>query len=240
MTPRARKTLFSLLALLFAAAPIAGQAALADDHEPPKRTITIQGKGTVKAAPDKVSVSAGVETQAPTAKEALATNTAAMTKVIEALKSEGIDPKDIQTAMFTVSPRYETRDDGRPARIVGYSAVNSVSVTSHDIDKLGAILDQLVSVGANSIGGISFDIDNPDDKQNEARKLAMEDAIAKAKLYVAAAGAELGPVMTIIEQGGYIPRSGGPMMEASIAKPVPIEPGIQTVDVAVQVTWEVK
>ena len=240
MTPRARKTLFSLLALLFAAAPIAGQAALADDHEPPKRTITIQGKGTVKAAPDKVSVSAGVETQAPTAKEALATNTAAMTKVIEALKSEGIDPKDIQTATFTVSPRYETRDDGRPARIVGYSAVNSVSVTSHDIDKLGAILDQLVSVGANSIGGISFDIDNPDDKQNEARKLAMEDAIAKAKLYVAAAGAELGPVMTIIEQGGYIPRSGGPMMEASIAKPVPIEPGIQTVDVAVQVTWEVK
>ena len=240
MTPRARKTLFSLLALLFAAAPIAGQAALADDHEPPKRTITIQGKGTVKAAPDKVSVSAGVETQAPTAKEALATNTAAMTKVIEALKSEGIDPKDIQTATFTVSPRYETRDDGRPARIVGYSAVNSVSVTSHDIDKLGAILDQLVSVGANSIGGISFDIDNPDDKQNEARKLAMEDAIAKAKLYVAAAGAELGPVMTIIEQGGYIPRSGGPMMEASIAKPVPIEPGIQTVDVAVQVTWELK
>jgi hypothetical protein len=240
MTPRARKTLFSLLALLFAAAPVAGQAALADDHEPPKRTITIQGKGTVKAAPDKVSVSAGVETQAPTAKEALATNTAAMTKVIEALKSEGIDPKDIQTATFTVSPRYETRDDGRPARIVGYSAVNSVSVTSHDIDKLGAILDQLVSVGANSIGGISFDIDNPDDKQNEARKLAMEDAIAKAKLYVAAAGAELGPVMTIIEQGGYIPRSGGPMMEASIAKPVPIEPGIQTVDVAVQVTWELK
>lgn len=240
MTPRARKTLFSLLALLFAAAPIAGQAALADDHEPPKRTITIQGKGTVKAAPDKVSVSAGVETQAPTAKEALATNTAAMTRVIEALKSEGIDPKDIQTATFTVSPRYETRDDGRPARIVGYSAVNSVSVTSHDIDKLGAILDQLVSVGANSIGGISFDIDNPDDKQNEARKLAMEDAIAKAKLYVAAAGAELGPVMTVIEQGGYIPRSGGPMMEASIAKPVPIEPGIQTVDVAVQVTWELK
>ena len=240
MTPRARKTLFSLLALLFAAAPVAGQAALADDHEPPKRTITIQGKGTVKAAPDKVSVSAGVETQAPTAKEALATNTAAMTKVIEALKSEGIDPKDIQTATFTVSPRYETRDDGRPARIVGYSAVNSVSVTSHDIDKLGAILDQLVSVGANSIGGISFDIDNPNDKQNEARKLAMEDAITKAKLYVAAAGAELGPVMTIIEQGGYIPRSGGPMMEASIAKPVPIEPGIQTVDVAVQVTWELK
>ena len=60
MIPKARKTLFSLLVLLFAAAPAAGQAALADDHEPPKRTITISGKGSLKAAPDKVSVSAGV------------------------------------------------------------------------------------------------------------------------------------------------------------------------------------
>ncbi len=84
--------------------PIAGQAALADDHEPPKRTITIYGKGSVKAAPDKVSVSAGVETQAPTAKEALAKNTAAMTKVVEALKDAGIDPKDIQTTTFHGQP----------------------------------------------------------------------------------------------------------------------------------------
>jgi uncharacterized protein len=242
MSQRLRKTLFSLLAVLFAAAPIAGQAALADDHEPPKRTITINGKGSVKAAPDKVSVSAGVETQAPTAKEALAKNTDAMTKVVEALKDAGIDPKDIQTTTFNVSPRYENRDDGKPARIVGYSVINSVFVTSHDIGKLGAILDQLVSAGANSIGGISFDIDNPEDKQNDARKAAMADAIAKAKLYVEAAGAELGPVMTITEQGGYVPRTmAAPMMEASgAAKPVPIEAGTESVDIEVQVTWELK
>ncbi len=242
MTPRLRKTLFSLLAVLFAAAPVAGQAALADDHDELKRTITIQGKGSVKAAPDKVSVSAGVETQAPTAKDALARNTAAMTKVVEALKAAGIDPKDIQTTTFAVSPRYDTSDDGKPPRIVGYSVINSVYVTTHDIGKLGTILDQLVSAGANSIGGISFDIDKPEEKQNEARKAAMEDAIAKAKLYVEAAGAELGPVMTITEQGGYVPRSmAAPMMEASgAAKPVPIEPGTESVDIEVQVTWELK
>jgi len=240
MSPKLRKTLFSLLALLFAAAPAAGQA-LADEHEPPKRTITITGKGSVKAAPDKVSVSAGVESQAPTAKDALAKNTAAMTQVVQTLKDAGIDPKDIQTTTFTVSPRYETRDDGRPARIVGYSVFNSVFVTTHDLDKLGTILDQLVTAAANSIGGISFDIDKPEEKQNEARKLAMEDAIAKAKLYVEAAGAELGPVMTITEQGGFVPRTmGAPMMEATAAKPSPIEPGTENVDIEVQVTWELK
>ncbi len=237
----ARNYLFSLLAFLLAAAPALSQAALADDHEPQKRTITISGKGSVKAAPDKVSVSAGVETEAPTAKDALAKNTAAMTRVVEALKEGGIAPEDIQTTNFSISPRYERRDDGKPARLVGYNVSNVVFVTSHDIGKLGTILDQLVSAGANSIGGISFDIDKPDDKQNEARKLAMADAMAKAKLYVEAAGAELGPVMTITEQGGYVPRSmGAPMVQASSGKPVPIEPGTESVDIEVQVTWELK
>ena len=242
MTSTAQKALLSLLALLFAAVPITGPAALADDHEPQKRTITISGNGRVKAAPDKVSVSAGVETEATNAKDALAKNTAAMTGVVDALKAAGIDPKKIQTTNFLISPRYDNRDDGKPARIVGYTVTNAVYVTTQDIDKLGTILDQLVTAGANSIGGISFDIDKPDDKQNEARKLAMADAIAKAKLYVEAAGVELGPVMTIAEQGGYIPRSmaAAPMMEATAAKPVPIEPGTQNVDIEVQVTWELK
>ena len=240
MSPRLRKTVFSLLAFLFAAAPVAGQAALADDHEPPKRTITINGKGSVKAAPDKVSVSAGVESQAPTAKEALAKNTAAMTRVVQTLKDAGIDPKDIQTTTFNVGPRYDTSDDGKPPRIIGYSVINSVFVTTRDLDKLGTILDQLVTAGANSIGGISFDIDKPEEKQNEARKLAMEDAIAKAKLYVEAAGAELGPVMTITEQSGYIPRSMAAAPMETAAKPVPIEAGTESVDIEVQVTWELK
>lgn len=240
MTSTSKTCTVALLVLAAGFLSIRTAPALADD-QPQKRTISISGKGSVKAAPDMVNVSAGVESQAPTAKEALVKNTAAMTKVVEALKSEGIDPKDIQTTNFSVSPRYEDHDDGRPRRIIGYSVFNSVYVATHDIGKLGAILDQLVSVGANSIGGVSFGIDKPEELENEARKLAMADAIAKAKLYAEAAGAALGPVMTIVEQGGYVPRYAAPMMEASgAAKPVPIEPGTEKLDIEVQVTWELK
>jgi uncharacterized protein len=91
------------------------------------------------------------------------------------------------------------------------------------------------------IGGISFGIDKPDELENEARKLAMQDALAKAKLYAMAGGAELGPVMTIAEQGGYVPYAypTAAKMEAA-ARPVPIEPGTQKIDIDVQVTWELK
>jgi uncharacterized protein YggE len=244
MTSMARKYLFATLAFLAAAAPAVGQVALADDKEPPKRTITMSGKGVVKSAPDKVTVSAGVETQAPTAKDALAKNTAAMTKVVDALKSEGIDPKDIQTTDFSVTPRYEDRDDDRkPPRIVGYDVNNSVYVTMRDRTKIGVVLDQLVQAGANSIGGVYFSVDKPEELEKEARKLAAADAIAKAKLYAEATGAELGAVQTISEQGGYVPYypAAPKMASASAAeRAVPIEPGTQNTNIDVQVTWELK
>jgi uncharacterized protein len=244
MTSMARKYLFATLAFLAAAAPAVGQVALADDKEPPKRTITMSGKGVVKSAPDKVTVSAGVETQAPTAKDALAKNTAAMTKVVDALKSEGIDPKVIQTTDFSVTPRYEDRDDDRkPPRIVGYDVNNSVYVTMRDTTKIGVVLDQLVQAGANSIGGVFFSVDKPEELEKEARKLAAADAIAKAKLYAEATGAELGAVQTISEQGGYVPYypAAPKMASASAAeRAVPIEPGTQNTNIDVQVTWELK
>ena len=204
----------------------------------------MSGKGTVKSTPDKVMISAGGESQAPTAKDALVKNIAAMTRVVDALKSAGIDPKDIQTTDFSVNPQYEDRDDDKkPPRIVGYSVDNMVYVTMHDKSRIGAVLDQLVQAGSNSIGGVYFSVDKPEELEKEARKLAIADAIAKAKLYAEATGAELGPVQTISEQGGYVPyypASLSPKMESAAARPVPIEAGTQNINIEVQVTWELK
>jgi len=116
-----------------------------------------------------------------------------------------------------------------------------VYVTMRDTAKIGAVLDQLVQAGSNSIGGVYFSVDKPEELEKEARKLAIEDAIAKAKLYAEATGAELGPVQTISEQGGYVPNPAAPRMEAKAAThPVPIEPGTQNTNIEVQVTWELK
>jgi uncharacterized protein YggE len=164
-----------------------------------------------------------------------------MTRVIEELKQSGIEAKDIQTTNFSVEPRYDDRDDGKPAKLIGYHVTNSVFITVRDISKLGEVLDKIVGFGANSIGGISFGVADREAVENEARKLAMADAIAKAKLYAEAAGAELGPVMTISEQGGFQPyyekRAAAPMAASA---PVPIEAGTESVSMHVRVTWELR
>jgi uncharacterized protein YggE len=101
-----------------------------------------------------------------------------MTEVIAALKGEGLDPKDIQTTNFNVQPLYEERKDGRPPKIVGYQVTNSVRITVLDVGKLGQILDRVVTLGATDVNSIEFGVAEPEALKDEARKLAMRNAIA--------------------------------------------------------------
>jgi uncharacterized protein YggE len=231
------KTLSLALLILI---PVAAGPAWAHD-DAPKRTISLSATGAIKTAPDKVDISTGVTAQAPTAKEALAKNSAAMTDVIAALKAEGLDPKDIQTSNFTVQPLYEERKDGRSPKIVGYQVSNSVHLTVHDIGKLGQILDKVVTLGANDVNSIEFGVAEPEALKDDARKLAMRNAIANAKLYAEAAGATLGKVLTISEdQGIIIARHASPAPMEMSAKAVPIEAGTATVEARVNVTFELE
>jgi uncharacterized protein YggE len=240
MTPTSSyKFIAPMLALLATAISAQAPEALAD--APDKRTLSLSATGTVKTTPDKVDITTGVTSEGQTASAALDRNTLAMTKVVEGLKDAGIAPKDIQTTNFSVSPLYEKKTQGQAAFITGYRVTNSVHITVRDTDKLGDILDKVVSFGANQIGSISFGVSEPEALKDEARKQAMHKAIANAKLYAEAAGVELGPVLTITEENGrYVPRYAEAAAPAAMAKDVPIEAGTATVQVRLMVTWELR
>jgi len=233
------KFIAPMLALLASTLPFEATDARAD--EPFKRTITLAADGAVKTTPDKVDISTGVTTEGQTARDALDKNTDAMSKVVDGLKAAGIDPKEIQTTNFSVSPVYEQRKSGQPAFITGYRVTNSVHITVRDTGKLGDILDQVVTLGANQIGSVSFGVSEPEKLKDEARKQAMREAIANAKLYTEAAGVELGPVLTIAEEdGGYSPRYAAEAAPMAMGKAAPIEAGTTTVQVRLRVTWELR
>lgn len=231
------------------AVPLLGLASLlvtpaharADDRDDaPKRFISLSGLGAIKTTPDKADISTGVTSVAPTAKEALAKNTAAMSKVIDALKAQGLDPKDIQTTNFSVQPQYEERKEARLPAIIGYQVSNSVRIGVRDISRLGDILDEVVTLGANDVGSIEFGVAAPETTKVEARKLAVANAIANAKVYADAAGVKLGKVLTITEEeGGFGGRFAPAPMEMA-AKAVPIEAGTTTVEARVRVTFELE
>jgi uncharacterized protein YggE len=228
-----------MLALLASAISTQMPEALAD--EPDKRALSLSATGTVKTTPDKVDITTGVTSEGQTARDALDKNTDAMAKVVSGLKEAGIAPKDIQTTNFSVSPIYEQRKQGQAAFITGYRVSNQVHITVHDTSKLGDILDKVVSLGANQIGSIAFGVSELEALKDEARKQAMRNALANAKLYAETAGVELGPVLSITEvEGRFSPRFAEAAAPVAMAKDVPIEAGTATVQVKVRVTWELR
>lgn len=232
------------LAAVILAAALAPLPALADDPGP---TIAVTGHGEVMAAPDTAYITSGVTTRGETAAAALEANSLAMQDILETLTAAGIAERDIQTSNFSVNPNYvysDSRDEEgytRPPRIDGYQVSNTVTVRVRDLDSLGAVLDRAVSVGANTINGISFTIDDPSELLDHARKSAFSDARAKAELYAEEAGVDLEGLYSITEISGATPPR--PLaMEAQAfdraAASVPIAQGELSFSINVQVVWE--
>lgn len=241
--PRAlRAAMQSAIAVGFACAVVllAGSGTALAEEKSMQRTITVSGVGTVYADPDIARLTSGLVTEGATAQAALAANTEAMRKVIAEVKAQGIEGKDVQTTSFHVEPVMVHPKDG-PPRISGYRVSNGVSVTVRNIDKVGEVLDRLVSAGANQISGLAFEVSKADILKDDARKLAVENALRRARLLAAAAGAEVGHVLQISEDGeGGPPQPMFRAAKAMSAGAVPVERGTQALEARVTATWELK
>ena len=225
-----------LMGAAMLAASLATTAVRADDEDS-QRVISITASGTLTAEPDIALISTGVVSEARTAREALDANSAAMRRLIGGLKAAGIEPRDIQTTSLNVEPVYEQRRDNRSPAITGYRVHNQVRITARDIDKLGEVLDQAVTLGANQIGGIQFEVSKAETLKDEARRTAIANARRRAELFAAAAGVKLDRVLRIEER---VQHHGPPVPYARTmaAEAVPIEKGTQTLEAVVSVTWE--
>jgi len=216
--------------------------AFAEDAKP-QRTMALAGHGEVRAAPDMGLVMIGVLSQADTAADALKANTAAMQAVLAVLKDAEIAEKDIQTSNFTVQPRYDYNSNAQPPRLVGYDVSNNVTVAVRKLDSLGAVLDKVVSAGSNQINGILFQISKPETAMDEARKLAVDDAARKAKVYATASAVTLGDIVSISEGVGIqppVPMDAKMIRAEGAVADVPIARGEQTISVDVNIVWEIK
>src|ERR1700712_1649295 len=134
-----------------------------------------------------------------------------MAGLLAALKTAGVQPRDIATSNVSLQPQYRY-ENNQPPVITGYQASNTVSIRFRDIAKSGAILDILVKQGANQIDGPSLAIDQPDAALDEARADAVKRARARAELYARAAGLSVSRIVSITESGQNDGSSPQPMM----------------------------
>jgi uncharacterized protein YggE len=207
--------------------------------DPKIPTIQVTGTGSVQAKPDTASISIGVSTEDGNAQNAVSRNNAATAKVISELEAAAIEKKDLKTSNFSVYPQYRTEgSDKHP--IVTYRASNTVTVTVHNLDKVGDILTKAVAAGSNQISGPIFSVLDPEKYLAEARKKAVENAIAKASAYANAAGLKLGSILSMVEEGAAAPVTPRSASFSTAAAPVPVEAGEESIQARILLVVELK
>jgi uncharacterized protein YggE len=236
MQPRRNEMKPALWIAIWLCAASGLQADEKDIFDQPHLTVT--GTGEVDAKPDMATITVGVVTEAESASAALEANTERMKKLFDDLQERGIAEKDMQTANFNVSPKYQHHPQGREApKIVGYTVTNEVRVRVRRLSSLGRVLDELVNDGANRVHGISFSIDDDANLLDEARKKAVQDARRKAELLADAASVRLGRPLVISDQPSPRPVPMNRFRMAEAAQAVPIAPGEVTQTATIQVTY---
>ena len=224
--------------LVLAVAALAGigrpeAAGGASDEE--RKGITVTGVGHVDAVPDEAEFSIGITTNGATARDALAANSARMRRLIAALKAAGVDERDIKTQNVSVGPDYR-----EGAESSGFSAQNSVSVTIHELDRAGAVLEAASQAGANNVYGPSLSRSDRESLEAKALENAVKNARKRAEALADAAEVRLGRVTSIVESAG----GGGFEPYAARAEDsggeVPIEKGTEEIAASVTVTFAIE
>jgi uncharacterized protein YggE len=243
------RRIFSIFIIAASLAGLAGAASAQTlDLPPAEPFLSVTGDGIVRGQPDLAVITAGVVSEAETAGAALSENSAAMQRITTALREAGIDPRDLQTGGFFVEPVWSQPprdfDGSQPfePQIVGYRVRNELTIRVRNLARTGALLDQVVSLGANSVSGPTFAVADPTPLEDQARRAAMRDALRKGRLFADAASVPLGAVLRIEENAFQRPQPM-PMQamarEAAADSAVPIEAGEIVFEARVDVTWRI-
>ena len=203
--------------------------------------IVVAGVGRVAVQPDVADLRLGVAVARPTVVAARTEAAATMEAILAAVGQAGVERRDIRTALLSVQPRYDYRDNQAPV-LTGYELANVVEVTVRDLARVGDVVDATLGAGATSLDSLSFRLADPQPAEREARLLAMADAREHADVLAEAAGLEIVGVSDIVEAGASPPpmprMKAERMMLADAATPV--EAGSLEVVVGVTVTYRAR
>jgi len=203
--------------------------------------ITVTGNGQVMGTPDTATFSIGVSSKAGSATTALEQNNAKVQTLETALEAQGVAAKDVQTSWLNLSTNTDSHGN-----VTGFTADNQLSVVSHDLAKLGSVLDAAVHATGDGVtfDGISFSISNDSALLASARAQAMVAARTQADQLATGGGLTLGPIVRVTDQeNAQSPVNfygGVGRFAASASAAVPIQTGQQQISVQVTVVYELR
>lgn len=250
MIRRFRTLIFPIFAVL---ALLASPVMASESDTELIRTISTTGVGVVTVEPDAATFSLGLEARNDDLKPAQDEVTGESNAITAYLIESGIEEKDIVTSGYQVEPVEKHDRNGNFVEIEGYVVRMIITVTVRDLDTVGELIDQGVSLGAEYVSSISFFVSDPSPHIQQARRAAIADAKLKAEDYAAGSDVTITGLYTLYESSSPNPTaedadyeraapSAAPMDAASaeVTNPVSVSAGSTTITVRVETVWTVE
>jgi len=207
--------------------------------------VMVAGDSIVQAQPDTAILTISVVTQNRAAIQAQQENAAKTDAVVGVLKTVAGAGAEVKTSGYSVQPQ-RVYKEGQPPTITGYEVRNSVTVTTSDLNKLGAIIDAAAQAGSNDISGIAFTLRQDRPARDRALGEATQEAVGKARMIANALGGRVVRIVEVQEEG-FQQRPPIPIYQTETfmtaqksAVATPIEVGSLEITSRVQVIAEVE
>jgi uncharacterized protein len=210
-----------------------------------QRLMRMVGTGDASAVPDQISFTLTASARRFDLDDAMTASSATMRRVLAELAEHGVGKRDVQTTGLSMHPeyRYHAYD---PPTLIGYRVTQRARVEVDELTQGGSAIRTTIAAGGNGVrvSGIQLGIADPDGLLKEARDAAVRSATGKAEQYAAATGQQLGEVVSIREVGRPPQRyqrqsvfARGALVDAELAKALPIRAGKDDLQVRIQVVW---
>ncbi|MFA6340630.1 MAG: SIMPL domain-containing protein [Candidatus Paceibacterota bacterium] len=246
--PRCKKFLRIVLAIIIAIIVVEAFDCDRRDTEQ-KDTIVVAGKGELTVKPDIATISFSVMEENMDVSKASDAVNKKIAKIMDVLKADSVDEKDIKTTDYNIYPRYDyTSAQIYPYRgtqvLAGYDVTQSITVKIRDLSKAGKIITDLGTLGVTNMSGLSFTEDKYDELVKEARDQAIAQARTEAKKLAKALGVRLGKIVGYSEGANYPTYYKSAVMDSSMgmggATEAVIPTGENKITSSVSVTYEIK
>lgn len=246
-----KKVLLSItvLSLILGCASLSTQA-VADAVE--RGFVSVSTSANTELAPDIADISIAIQTyDSKSLQKATAENKQISEKVLSALKVM-INPLQgdyVKTMDFSASPIYSY--SGSKRSFDKYEVSNTVIIHTKSIDKVGAMIDKAIALGATNVNNLALSVSKYDDECNELLVTATKKAQNRANTLAKAASTTVTGVRSInvscSANNSITPQyrmlsaniGGADMAEAKAAS-TSIEKGIVKIYATVNATFFVK
>jgi uncharacterized protein YggE len=145
-------------------------------------TVHVSGQAVVQAVPDQAEIHLEVVREGESAAQLKGVVDEAVAKVIAAAEDLGVEPRDIRATNTMVQPNYRHNMNTGEQTMAGVTVRRSIEILVRSLDQYPRIVDAALAAGVNQMGQISLSLSDPAKAEEQAIRMAIDDAMNKARI----------------------------------------------------------